>query len=321
MSTRTIRFAFAASVVTSLFVLIAAGTGTAALAPPAAPLTEARLASLLRQGVETRRVPSNLIPPLAQAQQQSISLAWRDGCLVSGTATTNKPGCVFGDKTSHTTVVLFGDSHAAAWFPAVDAISQQQHWRLIFMGKVGCPAEDVVVHHHDGTPYTECLIWRRNTERQIAKLHPAMVVVTSSQYRASPVDNVPTGHGNTWLNGLAASFKTLRHEARRVVFIADTPHLKQPAIDCISAHKSNVFPCTVARREAFQWPSIRQRSLKLATAEGVVAIDPASWFCTPSRCPVIVDNMILFRDGQHIMPQWSAFLAPVLEGGLVAAIR
>jgi hypothetical protein len=304
----------------SFFALIATALAVADPAQPAMQLTPARLAGLLRQGVETRRVPSNIVPPLTGAKQD-ISLAWRDGCLVGGSVTTNKTGCVFGDANSHTTVVLFGDSHAAAWFPAVDAISQRQHWRLIFMGKVGCPAADVVVRHHDGSPYTTCLTWRHNTERQIAELHPAMVVVTSSEYRASPADTVPTGHGNTWLNGLAAAFKALHRATRHLVFIADVPRLTQPAIDCISAHIADVFPCTVARRKAFLWPNIRRRELELAKAEGVVGIDPAPWFCTPDRCPVITDNMLMFRDSQHIMPQWSAFLAPLLEGSLVNAIH
>jgi hypothetical protein len=304
----------------SLFALVSTAPAVPVPARTAARLTQARLAGLLRQGVETRRVPHNLVPPLTEAKQD-VSLAWSDGCLVGGNATTNKTGCVFGDTNSHTTIVLFGDSHAAAWFPAVDAISQRQHWRLVFMGKVGCPAADVVVRHHDGSPYTTCLTWRHNSERQIAELHPAMVVVTSSEYRASPADNVPTGHGNTWLNGLAAAFKALHRGTTHVVFVADVPRLKQPAVDCISAHIADVFPCTVARRKAFLWPNIRQRELKLAKAEGVVGIDPAPWFCTPDRCPVIADNMLIFRDGQHIMPEWSAFLAPLLEARLVRAIQ
>ena len=43
--------------------------------------------------------------------------------------------CIYGATTSHTSVVLFGDSHAAAWFPALDLISKQQHWRLVIFTK------------------------------------------------------------------------------------------------------------------------------------------------------------------------------------------
>jgi hypothetical protein len=303
----------------SVFGSISSAPALTAASRAAAPLTEARLATLLQRGVDTRRVPDHLVPSLARARHD-YSLAWSDGCLLGGPDTQDKSGCVFGDTRSSTSVVLFGDSHAVALFPAVEAVSQQQHWRLIVMGKAGCPAADVLVKHHDGTPYTPCVTWRHNSERQIRQLHPAMVVVTSSHYRAWPVDGVPAGYGNTWLNGLAATFKALRHGATHVVFIDDVPRLKQPAVTCIEAHMSDVFPCTVARRDAFQWPTTRRRELKLAKAEGVVGIDPAPWFCTPDRCPVIVDNMLVYRDGQHIIPEWAAFLAPLLGARLVQAL-
>ena len=290
----------------------------AASRPAVAPLTSARLATLLRQGVKTRGVPSDLVPPLGRARSDWPRV-FRDGCVLKREQVANKAGCVFGDRKSPVTVVLFGDSHAASWFPAMEAVSRQQHWRLMFMGKVGCPIADVMVRNHDQSPYANCVTWRHNSERGIAKLRPALVVIASSEYRAWPVPGVPTGYGNTWLSGLVATFKTLRRAADHVVFITEVPRLKDPATDCISAHKSDVFPCTVARAAAFPWPTARE--LKLAKAQAVVGINPASWFCTPDRCPVVVDNLLLLHDNQHVTPEWSVFLAPVLGARLVQAMR
>ncbi|MFG2590072.1 hypothetical protein [Streptomyces sp. NPDC048438] len=44
--------------------------------------------------------------------KSSRSAVHRDGCHVDHAATGTRP-CVYGDRTSSRTVVLFGDSHAA----------------------------------------------------------------------------------------------------------------------------------------------------------------------------------------------------------------
>jgi hypothetical protein len=51
--------------------------------------------------------------------------------------------CVYGDPSSATTIVLWGDSHAAQWFPAVKAVAERRQWRLVPMTKSGCPAADI----------------------------------------------------------------------------------------------------------------------------------------------------------------------------------
>jgi hypothetical protein len=39
------------------------------------------------------------------------------------------------------------------------------------------------------------------------------------------------------------------------------------------------------------------------------------------RCPVVVDNILMYRDAQHMTPQWSRFLAPVLADALKPIIQ
>jgi peptidoglycan/LPS O-acetylase OafA/YrhL len=279
-------------------------------------LTPARLSRLLSRGVNVRRVPSNLVPSLTKAPSD-IPIVSGNGCLVLDSGTRSH-GCVYGDKSSHTTVVLFGDSHAAAWFPAVNRISQQHHWRLVFRAKAGCPVADVLVSRHGG-PYQTCVTWRKNTLNQIAHMDPALVIATSSEYinSAKPVSGVPTGEGSTWLDGTAYTFNRLRQSARRVVYIADVPHLQQPGAYCVSNHVSDVRACTIARSQAFTFPRVRKAEMRLAQADHIAVVDPENWFCAPKRCPVIVGNILVYRDAQHMIPQWSRFLAPVLADKLV----
>ena len=78
-------------------------------------------AGQLAQSVPTKAVPANLRPSLRGARSD-LPAIYHDGCHLDAAVT--KPGpCVFGDPASPTTVVLFGDSHAAQWFPAFDAVA------------------------------------------------------------------------------------------------------------------------------------------------------------------------------------------------------
>ncbi len=279
-----------------------------------------QLSADLRAGLQTKRVPSNLDPSITAAPQDDPVIA-KNGCLLVDSAIKSR-GCVYGDKTSHTSVVLFGDSHASVWFPALNRISVQQGWRLVVMAKSGCPSAAVNVVRF-GRLFTNCSIWRRDAKRQIAKLHPALVVVAYSQYLGGdrPLAGVPTGYGSTWLDGTEATFSFLHRAADRTVFITDVPMLTQVAPDCVSAHLSDVRPCTVARTTGIRYPGVTHQELELAARNHIDGIDSTPWFCTADRCPVIVDNILMYRDAQHMTPQWSRFLTPVLADAIKPIIR
>ena len=59
---------------------------------------------------------------------------------VADFAQTTVPICTLGDVTGTHLMVLYGDSHALMWIPAFDAIAKAEHWRLVVLGKLGCPA-------------------------------------------------------------------------------------------------------------------------------------------------------------------------------------
>jgi len=275
-------------------------------------LTVKQLSRDLRSAVDIRKVPSNLSPSLRDASND-VPLIRKDGCQLQFAPLKSKP-CAFGDQTSHTSVVLFGDSHAGAWFPALNAISKQHHWRLLVFVKDACPVEDVNLVRF-GHYYTECPIWRDNSEQQIESLHPALVVVASSQYinGMRPRAGVPGGHGGPWQNGVAATFNFLHRAAERTLYLTDLPMLRQSAPDCLSAHRSDVQTCAVSTRSGLRYPNFTADELKIAKQEHIHAQNTDSWFCTANTCPVIVNNILLYRDAQHMTPEWSLFLAPVLD--------
>jgi hypothetical protein len=264
-----------------------------------------------------------LQPPLATAASAK-PLIVDNGCSLQYVVTTSKP-CVYGDPASPVTVAVFGDSHAAAWFPALNVISRQQHWRLVDFTKAGCPPPEVnIVFYKTGAPYPQCTAWRHNAEAQIAAMQPTLVVVSEARFlngEARPEQGIPTGHGGTWLNGLAYTFARLRQAADHVVFISDVPILSRPAPTCIEQHASDVRLCARSRSRAVVRPDLKRQELALARALNIDTVDPIPWFCTKTSCPAIVNHMILYRDTSHIVPVWSRFLAPLLAKALLPVMR
>lgn len=286
-----------------------------------AELTTTELATDLAAAMNITQVPADLEPPLTMAGVAE-PLIVRNGCHLSRTGLLSKP-CVYGDTASSTTVVLFGDSHAAYWFPAVDEISRQQHWRLVDLTKDGCPAAEVNIAawFRHGGPYPECTDWRRSAMAQIAALHPALVIVSEARYlevpEARPLAGVPTGHGSPWLDGLAAIFGFLKRSAAHTVFISDVPTPRQYPPGCVSRHTSDVRRCNTKLSAAIRLPDVKRDELELAGREGVDAVDPTSWFCTSTACPDIVGNLFVYRDIAHMQPVWSRFIGPVLADAIV----
>ncbi|MHB1931359.1 MAG: acyltransferase family protein, partial [Acidimicrobiales bacterium] len=287
----------------------------------AASLTPAQLTADLEAGVRTKVVPANLTPPLAQAGG-SFPVIVENGCHLQHAGTRSKP-CIYGDREARTTVVLFGDSHAAAWFPALELIAVHEHWKLVDETKAGCPPVEVEIML-GGVPYTACTTWRQNALAQIRALHPALVVAAWARYleepEARPLPGVANTEGSTWADGVHDVFLQLHADATHVLFVSDGPTLPWLAPDCVAGHETDVTACTVAVSEATRLPAVKAKEMALARGDGVIPVDPTPWFCTSSRCPVIVGNIILYRDMAHMVPAWSEFIAPVVADTVVPIV-
>lgn len=296
--------------------LVAPNAGDARALSTDPPLTQLHLTADLIQGARTTKVPSSLRPSLSTVTSHStLPRIIDDGCEAGFGREQIKP-CIYGDRDSHTTAVLFGDSHAGHWFDALNLISNQRHWRLIVITKEGCTPAEVIVQEAQSDACTD---WREKAKARIARLHPALVIVSWARWMkawARPKAGVPARYGGPWRDGVAAIFAFLRRSAKHVIFISDTPYPKHSVPDCVAGHLSDVRPCTRRRRDSTVFPAIKAAELRIAKQKQITSIDPTSWFCAPKICPVIVGNILVFHDKSHMTTAWSRFVAPVLAAKL-----
>ncbi|MGC5038122.1 acyltransferase family protein [Streptomyces sp. DT190] len=276
---------------------------------------QARLSGLLAS--PAAGLPGNLSPALPDIARRK-SAVYQDGCHADY-ATVRSPDCLYGDRSGERVVVLYGDSHAAQWFPALDAISRRQGWRLVSLTKASCKTADLTIVNR-GKPYTACDTWRENALRRIAELRPALVVTSSSE--AGTATRRTDDPLRAWTVGYERVFRRLADDADRVVVLLDNPWPTGDAVECAARHPLSLTSCEHGSRDAIRDPVRREATRLAARGAGVTVLDPAPWLCARAgRCPVVVQDTFVYRDESHVAESYAAALAPVLEQRLTRPTR
>jgi peptidoglycan/LPS O-acetylase OafA/YrhL len=290
------------------------------VAPSASPSTspDSPIASPTLPPTIDRAVPADLQPSLATARSD-FSIAGRSGCLVTIEGTAS-PDCVFGDPTGSTTVVLFGDSHALSWFPAVDRVAREKGWRFIDLTKSACGSADVVQWSDLlDRAYTECSQWRARSFARIAREHPALVVLTNSRSLAI----VQGGQVLRGDDALAAWESGLEHTMARIAaaghpkiaVIGDSPRSAYDVPFCLSKHLDSILACATPYATAVA-PRWLDAAASAAAAGRGTFIDPTAWICPSTPCPPVIGKFLVFRDLQHLATPFAAALGDYLGDAL-----
>lgn len=274
-----------------------------------------RLRGLLETSATS--LPSNLAPPLPEIKS-ARSAVYRDGCHVAY-GSTSTPPCEYGDPASRKVVVLFGDSHAAQWFPALNRLAAERGWKLVSLTKASCKAAEITLRRFDG-PYAACDTWRARAITKIVALHPALVIVSSSDAGdALYPDADPV---RQWTDGFRATYDALGASGAKVVALLDTPWPGSDAVDCAAMYSLRLDRCATRLPEAIRDPSRRTATTDAARSSGATVIDPTPWLCTPSgNCPVLVGNTVAYRDDSHIADAYAEAVAPALGARLTEVLE
>jgi hypothetical protein len=265
----------------------------------------------LDQAAALTRVPSNITPPVAIAKGDKPRI-YRENCVIKeGSA---DPGnCVYGDPTSTTVIALFGDSHAAQWFPALEQLSLQHQWKLLVYVKSGCPTADVRIRK----TYLdqECVVWRRNVAARLAADHPTLLVMSSTFYDQGGADkNVP--QDVAWKRGLTATLDAVRPAVQQLLILGDTPLPAHEIPNCLAANLRSVRHCITTRGPAMKLSRL-QLETDLATAYRADFVSTSDWLCGTKDCPVVLGNIVMYRDNNHVSATMSRYLAPFVQAAIL----
>ncbi|HEX3966268.1 MAG TPA: acyltransferase family protein [Trebonia sp.] len=255
--------------------------------------------------------------PASDAGSALLPLYWQQGCLQQPTDKTVKP-CFYGDTSSPTkTIALVGDSIAGNWMESLDTIAKEQHWRLVVVLHGDCAWSATPTWNVQSA--TACGPWGTALTQYLLKLHPALVVTSSSQNPATEDQKTDSAAEQKIGAGMATYWRQLQAAGIKVAPIQSTPHLTIAAFSCLSRYSTDYAEkCTQPRSQAI----LANTALTYAVAamdDQVPLIDMNQYFCTATTCPVVIGNVVLYFDNKHLTRSYAQTLAPYLEVKLRAA--
>ena len=209
--------------------------------------------------------------------------------------------CTYGDKNSSETIVLYGDSHAAQWFPTLEKLAKQRGFKLISLTKSACPAVDANRPDQGAFKQVHCTKWRQNSIERIAKIKPMAVITSSFQYFTPANEGV--SRATWWRDGQRKLLSDLTGSTDHLIYISDTPRPLRDIPNCLASRNSRVCDST--------------QKTRVSIIFGFEVVNPTPWLCS-SFCPAIIDGTVAYRDASHISVEMALKLLPKLEEALIA---
>ncbi|HNJ96570.1 MAG TPA: acyltransferase family protein [Ilumatobacteraceae bacterium] len=225
--------------------------------------------------------------------------------------------CVYGDRSSDTTVMLVGDSHAAQWAPAAEAAAQQLHLRLIVRSYGGCPAPQIFVRRTGfDDASTACLAFRERTFALIGAVKPAAVVVGGADF-TSRLLNAPSGSPLTQKEAvdafeaaLADLVAIVRDTGGEVGLVLDNPTQETDPLECL-ARGSTVAHCSVSSAKALSKSgAFLDATRRVAAAKSLPLFDSFDLVCDDRVCPVAIGDLVVYSDLGHLSREFTLSTAP-----------
>jgi peptidoglycan/LPS O-acetylase OafA/YrhL len=264
-------------------------------------------------GALTDEVPANLQPSLRGASGDKPEI-YDNGCHVNLISIEPKI-CEYGDTTSDFTVALYGDSHAAQWFPALNQIAIDHQWRLIILTKMGCTAIDLITANSlVGPTYPGCRPWREKVLERLSAENVRVVFMTNSNRLTDPSTGQPFADSIVKA-GSATLITQLQSMGISPIVITDTPYPGTDVPICLSKAIKNVGSCAVSRDKGIR-ANRQQTSIDVAVDNNAQYLDVSHWVCSLDTCPVITGNILMYRDSHHLTTTYVQFLTPLIEAAV-----
>ena len=114
-----------------------------------------------------------------------------------------------------------------------------------------------------------------------------------------------------WQDGLESTIREI-DGAAEVAVLADVPLQGSDPAQCLSNNLEHADACDATVQEAFS-PEVIETEKAAAQAADAEYLDLNPYLCNEETCPTIIDNLLVYRDEQHLTATFSARLAEPLE--------
>ncbi|MFV0433698.1 MAG: acyltransferase family protein [Leucobacter sp.] len=224
--------------------------------------------------------------------------------------------CEYGDLKSDITVVATGDSKIQQLESALIEVAESQGWHLVTVFKSGCAFTDPRFAENDAKSRS-CAEWNRAAMDQIIDIDPVAVVTSGRKVRDGKVGDDETPGAEM----IAGAWQRLLDQNIAVIPLLDNPDSGMEVYECVAEHPQELSKCSFDREKAIDrsGASLQQLAMKMTGITDFV--DLADVICpVAERCPAVIGNVLVYRQGSHITDTYVTTLAKPLEERLAPLV-
>ena len=307
----------------------------------ATPPNEVQVEQLVTAAIDLRTTLPTFSPSLAsvstsggQYAAQGSSLSFNCDPERSGRLAKHPKPCWYGDQTSKRVVVLFGDSNAGNWTPALNLALKQLGYKLAVFVYPGCSSQLIAMTSGPGeteSSVQRCNLYHSKVVSAIKELHPVALI-------SAELGEGFSGKASSFLS-FAKNWKSTFNEltannprAIRILMGTTPVNIGGSVPVCLSRFVSsstnegmkqcspNYFPgVNFATNTWSYW----QRDQLSASVSHAHLIPTSKWFCgftstIEDYCPAVIDTTLVYVDSDHISIEYMDLLQGVVREGLVS---
>ena len=250
--------------------------------------------SAISAAMKITKLPANLTPSLTNARtDKSEWLKETNPCSIDF-ADVRVPSCLGGDPNGTKLIILYGDSHASMWMPAIDAIAKKNGYRVELYAKLACPLIEAPVWSYQlNRPFSECIQWQQLVLPKIKNAKPDLLIVTD-QWKPAVVNGEKSDFDTEtlWEKEFPKALATLNSYAKKLVVIGNNPSMTTDSINCVSKPGVTISICASVRTKADN-NAINKIEQAAAISVKATFIDTVAWACDAYMCPAIIDNKLV----------------------------
>lgn len=225
--------------------------------------------------------------------------------------------CRIGKIGVSPSVLLWGDSHALAWAPAIDEILRRRGMSGFLIANSACPPLFGVNNPID-------MLCSSDNERVLhamrGKHFDVIIMHASWRSYSDPAglykltdDRGNNGNEFVFPFALSRTIKAIQPYAKQIMLVGPTPGAPDdiPFALALSDIKDRIAPpgralSLVNKENVWFW----REANRLTADRKIVRVDPTPWFCDGRSCRYLDESSdLLYRDGGHLSLAGARFVA------------
>ncbi len=219
--------------------------------------------------------------------------------------------CNYGEvKKPKKRIAIVGDSHAAMMLALLNTEAKVRGWQLTtFVGR-GCLWSTVAVDNLTDPCHDRIA----KTSSNLLGSHFDAVILVS---RRSP--EFTNGLLRNNFDAAPMQWAQVTKTGTKLIVVSDNPMVPLNQVDCVQAATDLVKArsvCTFSQHDGYAPDDSAYRTAMSAGVKNLYRLDTAKYFCVKHRCPMIIGDVVVYRDRDHITASYGYTLGPVIAASV-----